>query len=141
MPSGNIIAEGETVTENGTTCTCSLDNWWDWWDFGTEGAPEASCVPMTTTPPEPIKCRLQNGSLVEGLEPETNVEVGCTIYFCDKYGRVMEAANDCGLAPTMCVDSLPGPCCRICPNGKGSKPSVYGGTHILYIHVPSNRHT
>ena len=144
-PSGTIIQEGETVTENGMTCTCYMDNVWEsWdWDLSSEDGPVAQCFPATTTPPPittppptttpqlftlaadtPPPCQLRNGSYVKGLEPGSSVQVGCSIYQCTADGQVMELLDDCFLAPTLCVDSVPGECCRTCPNGKSSKHKV-----------------
>ena len=58
-PFGTIIKNGENVTVNGMTCTCSLDNWmnndklldcisWDCAD-----GPAAECSGGGTTPPPP----------------------------------------------------------------------------------------
>ena len=56
--SGKIIKDGETVTENGVTCTCSLDNWRDNWDWNRDplAGPEAQCdsETVTVTPPPAI---------------------------------------------------------------------------------------
>ena len=54
-PSGKIIKDGETVTENGVNCTCSLDHWWDNWDRDRDplAGPQAQCGSETVTPPPP----------------------------------------------------------------------------------------
>ena len=149
-PLGTIIQEGETVTENGMTCTCTMDNLFeDWdWDFGSKDGPYAQCSPATTTPPPTTTsaptttpqiyaqppatpCLLSNGSLVAGLQPGSSVEVGCIFYTCTLDGMVDMLYNDCGLAVIRCADSVQGECCRTCPNGKDSKHRVRPLTHSV----------
>ena len=58
-PFGTILNNGENVTVNGMTCTCSLDNWWNneklddciSWDCAY--GPDAECSGSWTTPPLP----------------------------------------------------------------------------------------
>ena len=89
--------------------------------------------PPTTTPPTttPSACELLNGSFVEGLVPGSSVQIDCTIYECDTDGKVMALIDECGMSPMLCADSVPGPCCRVCPNGKGLKRGPNGTfTHL-----------
>ncbi len=90
-------------------------------------------APTTTTPPTtiPSACKRLDGSFVEGLVPGSSVKIDCTTYVCDTDGKVMELIDECGMLPMLCADSVPGPCCRVCPNGKGSKRGPNGTvTHL-----------
>ena len=114
--------------EDGRTCTCFLDNWWneqwDSWDFN--AGPQADCESVsttttttTTTTPTPSPwCRLDNGSLVEGLEPGgSSVLKGCLICSCDPGGRA-SCYREAYCDVVRCVDPQMGECCTLYPNGK-----------------------
>ena len=130
-PSGQIIGDGETVTEGDMICTCSTEDYVIWDDGTQEGdGPQAKCIPRstttttttTTTPTTvPPGCRLEDGTEVEGLLPGDSRQTGCEYCECDQQGLVICAYGDCIMPP--CVDPVKGDCCSTCPNGK-TTPAV-----------------
>ena len=107
-----------------------------------ETLPPPTTPPMTI-PPTTIGACLWEGSQVEGLTPRSRVHVHCMYYECDELGMVMAYPDECGQAPLMCVDSEPGECCPVCPNGKGLEHRAWSLTHSpkLYRLTPTGRQT
>ena len=70
-------------------------------------------------------CRLENGSVVEGLESGGSVTIGCEI--CDCYEGMAECFP-LPCTPPPCADSQLDGCCRVCPNGTVRVPDYDCGT-------------
>ena len=95
--------------------------------------PMSEPPPPISTPPPP-RCRLEDGSEVEGLVPGGTVFRGCD--FCECSWDGSEAR--CYLIhcePPRCADPEEGECCPTCPNGKGSNSLVPGTEYGGYTHT------
>ena len=95
--------------------------------------PPTAPPPTTESPPPPPptsespRCVDWGGEVIEGLEPGTYVQRGCKSCSCDMSGQGECTFDECGMVPPQCVDSVPGECCRICPDGKGWEAQSIGG--------------
>ena len=131
-PSGQIIGDGETVTEGDMICTCSTQDYFIWDDGTQEGdGPQAKCIPRSTTTttattttttttssPPPPACRLDNGTVMKGLHPQGHWRSadGCRSCYCEVNGRAYCNVTECSAPACERPVSTAGVCCLGCPD-------------------------